>query len=316
METRNYGINLILKEYARFPRYLPLPCHMEHGWTPIAEALVSDLKTNQPLMMVFSQRRAKAWKRVSQIPVAIMGSPFTLYKEVHRINQRPDALGTVAFPSHSTYDLKSQFNIKRYCQELKHLPKEFQPVTICLFWLDFINQKANLYRQQGFKVVTAGSGLTNSLSFVKNHYQILSSHRYSTSNEVGTYAFHSIDLGIPFFMTGKEQPVLLNVGGDVNVGKDVRLKDFNLGQKVVKLFSTGPVQKISEEQRHFVADEIGAGYHLSREEMRVLLWKYAKRDRYWLKALLPYLISTAAVVLLFNAPWTRLLVSIRNRMSN
>jgi hypothetical protein len=312
-DTRSYGINHILREYARYPWYLPLPCHMEHGWTPLDEALVSDLKTTKPLMMVFSRRRLQAWQRKSQIPAAIMGSPLILYRKTHHITKQATATGTVAFPSHSTYDLQSRFDISKYCQELKNLPSEFQPVTVCLFWLDYIDKTADIYRQSGFKVVTAGHKLSNSLEFARRHYEILSTHKYATSNEVGTYAFHSVDLGIPFFITGQE-PVLLNVGGDVNVGHDVRLDDFELGTKVMRLFSTGPRTSITQEQEEFVSREVGASDHLGREEMHNLLYHHLTSKGYYLRAFFPFILDTILSGLIFNAPWTRLLIRARKSL--
>lgn len=314
-EVRNYGFNIIMKNYTRFPYILPMPCHMEHGWTPLEGALISDLKTDKPLMMVFSKRRRDAWKKKSRIPVVIMGSPFIHYKNTHKIAKKKDAKGTVAFPNHSTYDLKSQFSIKEYCRELKKLPKKFQPITICLFWLDFIDQKADIYRKMGFPVVSAGPKFTNSLNFVNNFYNILSNHKYATSNEIGSYTFYAVDLGLPFFLTGKA-PILLNKGcKDLNVGESTRLDDFVWGKRAIKLFSTGPTQKISAGQGQFVIEEMGINDCLSPAEMRSLFWKYFNRHHYWLRAFIPYILTSILFTIIFNGPWIVFLISIRNLIS-
>lgn len=219
-EVRNYGFSHIIRKYAHFPWYLPLPAQIEHGWTIYTEALKSDLSTNKPLMLVFSRRRAKAWVKRSDIPVAIMGSPFIHYKNINRISKQKNAKGTVVFISHSTFDIKCEFDISGFCEELKKLPKKYKPVTICLFYLDFIDKKTDVYRKMGFEVTCAGPKFVNSLDFPRRFYEILSSHKYATSNAIGSYAFYAVDLEIPFFLTGS-RPKLVNQGDrDVNLLED------------------------------------------------------------------------------------------------
>ncbi|MEI6478399.1 MAG: hypothetical protein WCO52_05440 [bacterium] len=315
MEVQNYGFNLILKDYARFPRYLPLPCHLEHGWTSLEEALVSDLKTEQPLMLTFSKRRKEAWKRKSPIPAEVMGAPFSHYKDMQGIVRDKAARGTVVFPSHSTYDLKAQFDIDLFCKELQSLPKEFQPITVCLFWIDYIDKKADVYRKAGFSVVTTGSKFVNSISFPRNFYSILSQHKYCASNDVGSYTFYSVDFGTPFFLVG-EPAIVINKGmKDVNIGAVGRIEDTDLGLKVHNLFSTGPVSQISAAQKKFVEDEMGTKDCLSREEMHDLLWKYYRKNPGRIKDSLAYMADTAIKTFILNGPLGKLAIAIRTKIS-
>jgi hypothetical protein len=303
-EARNYGFNIILKEYAQFPRWLPLPCHFEHGWTPLPEALESDIRVKKPLMLVFSKRRFKDWKRRSKIPAVIMGSPFIHYKNLHKLKRKEDAKGTIAFPSHSTYDLKIHFDIEKFCKALKRLPKDFHPITICLFWIDYVD-KADIYRKFGFKVVTAGPKFTNSTNFVKNYYDILSNHRYAVSNEIGSYTFYAVDFGLPFFIAG-EAPLLENESKrDANVAEASYLDDYLWGNKTMNLFRTGPVKQISMAQQQFVAKEMGTNDCLSSDKLNKLLWKYYGLDYYWLLSFFPYLADSVLAVILFNGPWVK-----------
>lgn len=315
-ETRNYGFNLIAKDYAKFPQFLPMPCHIEHGWTPLEDALKSDLETSKPMMLVFSKRRSDAWKRASKVPVKIIGSPFIHFRNKNKITIKRTAKGTIVFPSHSTYDLKSDFSIENYCMEIKNLPERFQPVTICLFWLDYIDEKAEIYRKNGFKVVTAGSRLTNSYDFVKNFYGILSDYKYATSNEIGSYTFCSVEMEIPFFLTGKS-PILINDGSkDVNVGARSEMEDFKIGKIATDLFKTGPIEEISIEQKKFVVDEMGINDCVSSMELNKLLWHYFKKNNFGTKNLFSYCVDTFITLVLFNSPWTSFLISIRKKLAN
>ena len=131
-----YGANLIVRKYSNFPQWLPLPCHLEHGWTAMDESLISDLEVDKGLMLVYSQRRYDSWKKVSKIPVEIIGSPFVQYRRLEKIKVDLDAKGTIVFPSHSTNELDVEFDIDKFCRQLDDLPKDFQPVTICLHFID------------------------------------------------------------------------------------------------------------------------------------------------------------------------------------
>jgi hypothetical protein len=313
IEVLKYGFNKIIKEYAKFPKYLPLPCHMEHGWTAHDDALKSDLVTDKSLMFVFSRRRALAWKRASKIPVEVMGSPFMHYKNLRGFSKKKDAKGIVVFPTHSTYGLKPNYDIEDFCQRLNSLPEKYKPITICLFWIDYINI-GKKYKNYGFKVVSAGAKFSNSLSFAKKFYSILSGHKYSASNEVGSYTFYAIDFKIPFFLIG-EAPKVENIGNkDVNMGSSGKLTDYKVGAWATKLFSTGPIDKILDSQSKFVNDEMGVGDCLSRNEMNKVLLKYFKQNNYK-KLTLIYLISLFPRWILCNSPLASLYVRIRNKLA-
>lgn len=315
-ETRCYGLNYIIKEYAGFPSWLPMPCHTEHGWTPLPNPLESDLLNDKPIMLVLNIRREKAWKEAkTKKDVYILGTPFIHYKNIHQIKKNRGAKGTVVFPSHSTYDLKSLYSPKKLCQELVKIPKKYKPITICLFWLDYIDHSSQIYKDYGFTVTSAGPKLNNSLDFVKNFYNILSSHKYATSNEVGSYTFLAIDLKIPFFLTGTE-PVINNRGKrDVNINKDsAKMSDYVMGKKAMKLFSTGPVDKISKEQRNFVIAETGIKNCVSRKQLNKILWNGYRKNKYWFRAFLPYLIYSSLYFLFFNGPWIRIFIQLRKKI--
>ena len=313
-EVRNYGFNIIIKKYANFPLTLPLPCHMEHGWDPSDKPLKSNLLTQKPLMMVFNNRRKNAWSKLSNTPVVIMGSPFVHYKNTYKIRKKINAKGTIAFPSHSTFDVKCSYKIEDYCDVLKKLPKDFQPVTICLFWLDYISNKSKIYRQMGFKVTTAGPRFTNSLEFVKNFWEILSKHKYATSNDIGSYTFYAINLGVPFFLAGG-QPLLINKNyRDINIKEYSSVADYKYGKQAIKLFSTGPIKSINSQQKEFTFRELGVNECLSAEDMHKILWEAYRKNHYWLKAFIPYLISCIMIIIIFNGPFVRQFILIRKRL--
>ena len=291
LDMEAYGSNLIIKEYCKFPKFLPLPCHIEHGWTPKSDALVTDLEIAQEkkMMLVFSKRRKEAWQKKSKIPALIAGPPFILYRKIHNIQKSADAQGTIAFPGHSTIFLENQYDIANYCQKLKQLPKRYHPITICLFYLDIKSGKDKIFRKYGFKVISVGSKVRGSLNFVRNFYQILSQHHYATSNEIGSYTFYAVEMDTPFFLYGDE-PITINTNNeDPNISKTAKISDYIIGKKANIIFDTGPSKCITNEQIEFVNYELGINDLIPPEEMKKQLQKNMT-TRYWLKLIPIYFV--------------------------
>ena len=295
LDTEAYGLNLILKEYFNLPKYLPLPCHVEHGWTALPHALITDLEiaSEKGLMLVYSQRRKEAWIKKSKIPVYVSGSPFVLYRKKHNIKIKKNAKGTVAFPSHSTLFIEAHYDIDDYCNELKKLPKEFHPITICLLYPDIKRGRDEIYKKHSFKVVSAGEKVRGSMDFVKKYYDILSSHKYSTSNEVGTYAFYSTEIGTPFFLLGDE-PVIENVGNkDRNISPKGKMSDHDLGKTCNKIFGRVPQKSVSKKQKELVEEEFALLERDSDEAIRGAIIKNMKSLKYWTVKVPMYFILSA-----------------------
>ncbi len=276
-EMYAYGFNLILKEYARFPAHLPLPCHMEHGWTPLTPPLVSDLATCKELMLVFSKRRKEAWQDESRIPVEVMGAPFVLYRRMRSLVPKSDARGTLAFACHSSVSVEAKYDVERFCALLKGLPADFQPVSVCLHHADLQEGLGAIFKQHGFEIVSAGNSA--GLGFIRNLYELLSQRRYAASNVMGSHVFYAVEMGLPFFLVG-EEPVFINRGNDPNMPKQDKTSDYHYGRRAIELFSTGPVKSISEKQRAFVLEEMGVTDCLSNEELNRVLWDAFKRNHY------------------------------------
>ena len=269
-----YGFNAIIREYASYPSTLPLFCRYEHGWNYLTESDAYDLLTDKPLMLVWSRRRLQAWNEKSSIPAAIVGAPFIHYRKLKQIEKDSAANGTVAFPAHATPLIDAVFDIDEYCKQLKSLPIEFHPITICLHQHDLERKKDEIYKKYGFNVVTAGPIWVLGFEFVKKFYEILRSHKYATSNQVGSYSFYAVEMGIPFFIFGE----LANMK---NNGEPLRPAKYNYLDYPVGIFATemfpGPTQVISEEQKNFVEEELGVHDCLSGIELRQLLVESNKR---------------------------------------
>lgn len=265
-----YGNIGIVRLYTRFPRFLPINVRIQHGWYQQITSFNEDLITDRPLMLVWSKRIAEIWKEKSNIPVEILGSPFILYRRMKNIVPKKDARGTVAFPHHSTKSTEAVYELEEYCKALHNLPEDYKPITVCLHYMDFDNQSP-LYKKNGFKVVTAGKSHIWGFKFVNSFYNILSQHKYSTSNNIGSYTFYSVEMGIPFFISGKEGSTKLRQNQKKLSTNTVFEKSEFMGE-LLPLFSK-ICKTISSEQRRIVLDEVGINDAISPKDLRQLFFK-------------------------------------------
>jgi hypothetical protein len=214
------------------------------------------------VMLVWSKRIADAWKKQTDKEVLVSGAPFLMYKQIHNIAQASDASGTVVFPAHSTQSFTQKYDVDDYCRQLNALPEHMKPITVCLHYRD-MEHCASQFEKHGFTVVTAGESRQPGDGFVRNFYRILSAHKYSTSNMVGSYSFYSVELGIPFFIYGPSSEFISN-----NVqGKESAPGQTEYSAMVHKLFSEHH-ETIPERIKKFALDELGCQDRIDATSLR------------------------------------------------
>ena len=260
----SYGQDKILRSHLQYPAFLPLNAQIQHGWY---NTEITDLEREAQItvMLVWSKRLAAEWRKYSKIEALVLGAPFILYRELHDIKKKPTARGTVVFPTHSTSAQIEKYDVEEYCAKLKSLPECFQPITICLHHRD-MNLYGPAFSSHGFSLVTAGDSRQAGDGFVRKFYEILSSHLYSSSNEIGSYTFYAVDMDIPFFLYGPESVSVYRDDAD----KPYIKTDFLLETR--KLFE-GVRTTISDEQRSFVDDETGKFDRLDQVFLRKFFLK-------------------------------------------
>ena len=257
--SENYGHDKILKEYTRYPKFLPLNAHIQHGW--YGGEIPDFQKIDRiPFMLAWSERIADEWRAKTTKPVYVLGSPFVIYRHLRDIAQRPDAKGTVVFPDHSTPSTTAVHDVENYCRELERLPERMKPISICLHFRD-VDQYGKQFQDHGFSVFTAGDSRQPGNGFAQNFYDILSRHKYSCSNEVGSYTFYSIEMGIPFFIYGPESTSVKNYDSTTVVEKEA------FRQRSRDLFRTIR-EEPTPEQKAFVDYELGLTDQVSPDWLR------------------------------------------------
>ncbi|MGI5869340.1 MAG: hypothetical protein ACOX9C_07855 [Kiritimatiellia bacterium] len=265
-----YGHNFLISAYLGVDS-IPPGVVIQHGWTPLANALNSDLQNCKYLMLCWSERYQRQWQATSNVPSRILGAPYIHYRRSLDIQQDVAAKGTLAFPAHSTREVQAHFDLDQYCEELKALPSHFQPVAVSLYYGDILHYNLDeFYRNKGFEVVcsTAGTGKPAYESF----YEQLRRFKYTTSNEPGSYSFYSIEMGIPFFILGELARRDNTHSRSVDLPCGIyTLRDFPAGDEAYAKFSVGHRDKISKEQLEYVLDETGMRNCASSSELAPLI---------------------------------------------
>lgn len=275
--TEQYSQGKIYREYANFPSWKPLYIYSEHG---VEFDVVGnhEIENDAEAMFVFSDGKLENYKKVSNKPVYRVIQPLVWYRREHKINQVKNAKGTIAFPSHSTPDTEARFDVETYIKQLKNLPDEMQPVCVCLFMTDVLNGMHKIFMDSNIPVYTAGN--VWDVNFVDKYYDILKHFKYSTSNYIGTYAFYSVEMGIPFSLYGANCTFYNNTDPNIPVGIQKMSEREIFDSSVFE----GINFKITKQQKDLVYSCLGLNddNYLSRKAMHHILIKaYNKRTNFF-----------------------------------
>lgn len=265
-----YGMGRWLKRYGYYPRMLPVGARAVHG-VARNDPIPTDLRAKPLVSFVHNRKAACKWREASFSLCFVVGSPFVHYRKLMGIERNPDARGTVAFPVHSSHHVSVDTDWKRYAHELKGLPAEYQPVTVCLYWRDIQRGVHRVFMDEGLPVVTAGHMFDP--GFIERFYDILANHRFATINAITSAGLYAAEMGIPLFLTGRTLDVTAVNERDPNVPIgtfDIRTQS-ELDGKIRDLFADRTFF-VTVEQRAFVEAHLGLSDALARWQLSVVLW--------------------------------------------
>lgn len=267
-----YSIGKYMRKYAYYPQNLPLYVHTAHGMDGIGPTPAYIFPGFYHLIKLFHSKNAiDSFKARYKGSCYRLFSPQIFYRRSNNIQKSPDAKGTIAFVAHSAGILNLEFDRIDYINQLKALPEEFQPVSICLHCSDITNQEYKIYMEHGFNVYTAGSPEDH--RFIERFYDILKHFKYSTSNDIGSHLFYPVEMGIPFFIYGEKTDYVYSDSANKKGG--FHFQDLGNYNEVYNLFKV-PISdngvQITKEQKKFVIEESGLEHGLSRWQMFFLLY--------------------------------------------
>lgn len=272
--TEFYSTGRCLREYTGWPSYLPIYLYSQHGAGYRYKVMPHEINNSAAGMLVFSNDGLMNYRRSSDKPCYLVTHPFVLYRKRSKIKQSVEAKGTLALPSHSSMDVIANYDIDKYVNDLNALPSEFQPVCVSLHISDIRRGQHLEYIKRGMPVYTAGH--PQDIRYVERFYAILRNFKYTTSNHVGSYAYYSVEMGLPFSFYGGKA-MFFNFGNKYLPKGNVDLADTNVYGEAEDVFS-GLNMVISDRQRLFAHKALGIGEGLSGLELYEV-FKSAFRER-------------------------------------
>jgi hypothetical protein len=196
----SYSQGYWLKKFFYYPHVFDLYVTLQHGiYFNENDIDLNDIMQDTNYFFSFNKIKNIYKKNI------VVGSPFILYKEKFNIKKEKNRIGTLVFPYHSTptHDPWSLNKLQKYIYKLKKLPKKFHPIVVCIYFRDVHKGYHKIFYENGLNITTIGHG--SRYDFIPRFYNILKKFKYVTSNQIGSYTFYALDLGIPFFLYGNNK---------------------------------------------------------------------------------------------------------------
>lgn len=276
----HYGNASIIKEYCNLPLSYPLKGIIEHGLFLDDTVWTGDYAGRLPVFLSSTNERTQVQNAITNKPSIPIGSPFLYAMHNYENNIKHEKIinrsGTVVFPEHSVDFVKATFNHEDYADKLNNLPDRFKPITVCVFWKDFFYKVDKVYRKKGFNLVSAGHFYDP--LFLYRLYEILKSHKYATSNTLGSSVFFSIKAGCNFFFTPSSKIQFglfpsnffgMNTKGFVKIKKEFESLFFSFNEQ------------LNSSQIEFADKYIGSRFFRTKEELKDILNFCEKRYKFF-----------------------------------
>jgi hypothetical protein len=272
-----YGHASILRRYARFPDFLPVPVGVQHGWHLIPEA--ADVIENGVTGVWSDRIRKQYMDGYTGASFRAIGAPF-LYL-LKRLNFTPpppgQRSGTIVFPAHSTHQLHADYDYCRYAEMLQALPERYHPISVCMYYTDLRNNRQIEFEKAGFRILSNGSSRTDP-EFLVRMIENMKYHRYAMANQMTTALLYAVRLGLRAYYFGPQYTVT-NSGNEFWEKHNINETERRSERERMRYFQFPDAD--GDEQRAFAETELGERHLMSRAGMTYLLWKNALHIRYF-----------------------------------
>ena len=262
-----YGMNSVIRKYSEIPLNKALKIIFPHGLSFSSNYIwVAEKNANIPCIYFYSPHRYKIYKNETNKVVLPAASPFVYLVELLKKHTEHKRKGTIFFPSHSTHHVTSTIDFEKLAIDLGQLDDKYKPISVCIYWRDYNLGHHKVFKEKGFKIVSAGH-MFDPL-FLFRLYHLCSMHKYSASNELGSHLFYSVKAGCSFFFMNYKQAVRKAQKNILE--RDTSTPDQEIVNKLVKLFLS-PTDKLTTEQLNTVDNYLGVKNLKTPGELRAEL---------------------------------------------
>jgi hypothetical protein len=268
-QNANYGNDLVIKAYAGVSAEEALRIALPHG-LELNRALVNApyfrSLTRLPVIAYYAGDGVSFYRALGiRNLLWPMAAPFVYATRMASDEAPGERRGTIFFPSHSTEITQPTQDLAELAATVAALPDRYQPVTVCLFFLDYRRGGAEPFRQLGLRVVSAGHFRDPQFLFRLRH--LLVDHEYATSNDIGSSCYYAIYAGCKYFHL---------------TDKLTAARDSDIDPRAEEVLSRlrGLAAGSYPEQRQEADWYLGSCHLLEPAELRALLWRAKQLDRW------------------------------------
>lgn len=266
-----YGMAYNLKKYTGIKQEVALKASIEHGASIGNYIWEMDIANKLPYLLTLSQYRVGIITKKTNKKAEAIG-PILHYSKGYmtdnQIKEKKYILGKnlTFFPAHSSHLESVNQNYSELCKQIKKISSNFDTVTICAYWKNYLDGEIEIFKKNGFKCVSAGHIFDP--YFLPRLKSIIELSSVTASNEVGTILGYSISMNKPHFL--------------IDLGKVKNRKlDYNYNTEEYELEKLANeflkyTDKITKKQRDLVNFYWGLDQVKTPSEIRGLFHKCEK----------------------------------------
>lgn len=175
----------------------------------------------------------------------------------------------LVFPAHSTHHMGYEFDEDKFCQKIIEMSKDFDSVSVCLYWKDILRGCAKKYQKYGFNCVCAGH-IYDPL-FLPRVKSIISLSDYTMSNEQGTHVGYCLYLNKPHYLFKNEFNIISfgEFAKDIVKEENESLESKKCREEFYNYFSEYN-NTITKEQWEFANQYFGFDKIKTKDELKVI----------------------------------------------
>lgn len=245
--TAFYGMSHLLHAVTGIPSPYVKRIHLDHGII-LDQKVPDQYLANTTADLIFVDTKVRLGMVSQKSQAYVLGPLFVRYRRKLNFKYNPSAAGTIVFPTHSSHHLEVKMDWEDYAISLKSLPQKYQPITVCMYWLDILKGENKHFEKHGIEVISNGHMFDSNYAF--NFYSNLTKFRYASGNEPGSFLFYAIEIGMPFFFFGPNA-VLINDGKDMTAPNRLEFNQIEFARQLKQLFRADfdKELKITDSQR-------------------------------------------------------------------
>lgn len=275
-ESENSSFGKCFREWAGFPKILPLFIVSPHGAYAGSNLSPNEIRPGTPTFFGWPNKKVKRRNDEYAMPSFAVQHPWVSYRKKCVGEPPPARESALFFFPHSNLNLNAQIEDEVALQEyLDKVEDICGQVTICLSFHDVAKGLHLRIREWGFPLVTAGH--TSDQRFVDRFYSLIFRFGCTLSAEIGSEVFYCIEAGIPHSLT----PIgmkYLGTGIGKPLGAELRWEDYGDSDDFRDLIAFRATLFDFEKtptlgQAAFVRKALCVDAGISPQEARRILWR-------------------------------------------